>query len=107
MLHFLGSTPQPGAELKLQINRKWVEQSATLSWFPRQCVYDGRVDPEPRSVSSLDWDLSWMTVATMGPSTNPPQTAGMSMSYGWTEHHRSNETEFVPDRALWFTCQRS
>lgn len=31
-----GSTPQLGAELKLQISRKWVELGASLSWLPRQ-----------------------------------------------------------------------
>lgn len=56
------STPQPGAEPKLQINRKWVEQGAIFSWLPSQCVEDGRVNPEHRSVSSLDSDLSWMTL---------------------------------------------
>lgn len=30
------SIPQPGAELKLQISRKWVELDASLSWLPRQ-----------------------------------------------------------------------
>lgn len=53
-----GSTPQPEAELKLQISRKWVELGASLSWLPRQGeVNDGRV-----LVSSLDWDLSWVTL---------------------------------------------